>query len=128
MIGLFRFDETEYTKETALMVTESNEIGYFEFDGIPAGSWVVREIAPPQAFLLSEETYPVEMTEDGQNIEIVMENQIIRGTAETTKVDADYPEHKLSGAIFKVYADVDASGTKDGYPYMIGRFFLEVAQ
>lgn len=107
VIGLFRFDETEYTKETALMVTESNEIGYFEFDGIPAGSWVVREIAPPQAFLLSEETYPVEMTEDGQNIEIVMENQIIRGTAETTKVDADYPEHKLSGAIFKVYADVD---------------------
>ena len=32
------------------------------------------------------------------------------------------------GKTYKVYADVDASGTKDGYPYMIGRFFLEVAQ
>ena len=32
VIGLFRFDETEFTEETALMVTESNEIGYFEFD------------------------------------------------------------------------------------------------
>lgn len=31
VIGLFRFDETEFTEETALMVTESNEIGYFEF-------------------------------------------------------------------------------------------------
>ena len=32
------------------------------------------------------------------------------------------------GKTYKVYADVDATGTKDGYPYMIGRFFLEVAQ
>ena len=42
VIGLFRFDETEFTKETALMVTESNPIGYFEFDRVPLaiGSFV----------------------------------------------------------------------------------------
>lgn len=110
VIGLFRFDETEFTEETALMVTESNEIGYFEFDKVPAGNFLVREIAPPEAFVLTEEIFPVEITEDGQTIEITIENQIIKGTAETTKVDADYPDHKLSGAVFEVYADVDNNG------------------
>lgn len=112
-IGLFCFDETEFTEETALMVTKSNEIGYFEFDKVPVGNWLVREIAPPAAFVLTEETFPVEITEDGQTIEITIENQIIKGTAETTKVDADFPENKLSGAVFEVYADVDNNGEFD---------------
>lgn len=112
-IGLFRFDETEFTEETALMVAESNEIGYFEFDKVPVGNWLVREIAPPAAFVLTEGTFPVEITEDGQTIEIRIENQIIKGTAETTKVDADFPENKLSGAVFEVYADVDNNGEFD---------------
>ena len=113
VIGLFRFDETEFTKETALMVTESDPDGYFEFDKVPVGNWVIREIAAPESFVLSEETFPVEITEDGQAIEITMENQIIRGTVETTKVDADFPENTLSGAIFEVYADVDRNGEFD---------------
>ena len=53
-----------------------------------------------EAFVLTEEIFPVEITEDGQTIEITIENQIIKGTAETIKVDADYPDHKLSGADF----------------------------
>lgn len=113
VIGLFRFDETEFTKETAFLVTESNEIGFFAFDNVPVGNWLVREIAPPAAFVLTEETFPVEITEDGQTIEIRIENQIIKGIAETTKVDADYPENKLSGAVFEVYADVDNNGEFD---------------
>ena len=112
-IGLFRFDETEFTEETAFLVTESNEIGYFEFDKVPVGNWLVREIAPPAAFVLTEETFPVEITEDGQTIEIHIENQIIKGIAETTKVDAGFPENKLSGAVFEIYADVDNNGEFD---------------
>lgn len=112
-IGLFRFDETEFTEKTAFLVTESNPIGYFEFDRVPVGNWVIREIAAPKAFVLTEETFPVEITEDGQTIEITIENQIIKGIAETTKVDADFPENKLSGAVFEVYADVDNNGEFD---------------
>ena len=45
-----------------------------------------------------------------RQIKITIQNQIIRGTVETTKVDADYPENKLTGAVFEVYADVDSNG------------------
>ena len=91
----------------------SNEIGYFEFDEVPVGIWIVREIAAPQAFILSEEAFQVEITEVAETIEITIQNQISKGTVETIKVDADYPDHKLSGAIFEVYADVDNDGTFD---------------
>ena len=110
VIGLLRFDETEFTEETALMVTESNEIGYFEFTNVPYGRYLVKEIQSPKGFLLSADTFPVEIKEDGQVIEITIENQIIKGTVETLKVDADYPDHKLSGAVFEIYADVDHDG------------------
>ena len=125
VIGLFRFDETEFTEETAFLVTESNEIGYFEFDKVPVGNWLVREIAPPAAFVLSEERFPVEITEDGQTIEITIEDQIIRGIVETTKVDADYPDHKLSGAVFEIYADVDNNGKFDAD---VDRFVGEMSE
>ena len=65
-IGLFCFDETEFTEETAFLVTESNPIGYFEFDWVPVGNWLVREIAAPKAFVLTEETFPVEITKMGR--------------------------------------------------------------
>ena len=70
----------------------------------------IHEIAPPKAFVLNEESFPAEITEDGETIEITIQNQIIRGTVETTKADADYPENKLTGAVFEVYADVDSNG------------------
>ena len=110
VIGLFHFDETKFTEETALMVTESNEIGYFEFTNVPYGRYIVKEIQSPTGFLLSADTFPIEIKEDGQVIEITIENQIIKGTVETIKVDADYPDHKLSGAVFEIYADVDHDG------------------
>lgn len=109
-IGLFRENADEFTEETALMVTESNEIGYFEFASVPYGRYIVKEIQSPTGFLLSADTFPIEIKEDGQVIEITIENQIIKGTVETLKVDADYPDHKLSGAVFEIYADVDHDG------------------
>ena len=48
-----------------------------------------------------------------QTIGIHIENQIIKGIAETTKVDAGFPENKLSGAVFEIYADVDNNGEFD---------------
>ena len=72
-IGLFRAGETEFTEETALMVTESNPIGYFEFNKVPAGSWEIHEITPPKAFVLNEEIFPAEITEDGETIEITIQ-------------------------------------------------------
>ena len=59
VMGLFRPEETEFTEDTALLISVSNEHGEFRFDDIPFGDWLVREIRQPEGFLLSETLYPV---------------------------------------------------------------------
>ena len=47
VIGLFKADETEFTKENALMTATSQKDGSFSFEKVPYGNWLVREIEQP---------------------------------------------------------------------------------
>ena len=113
VFGLFRETETVFTEETALAVTKSNEIGVFGFEDVPYGRWIVREIQPAPAFVLNENSYAVTVGQDEEVIEITIENDFITGTVTTTKVDAEYPDNKLTGAVFEIYVDVDGNGEFD---------------
>ena len=105
--GLFKADETEFTEDTAILTAESNEIGIFGFENVPFGDWVIRELRPAPAFVLNESVYPVTISENEEIVEIEIENRFIVGSVQTTKVDAEYPDHRLTGAVFEVYVDVD---------------------
>ena len=105
--GLFKADETEFTEDTAILTAKSNEIGVFGFEVVPYGNWVIREIQPAPAFVLNETVYPVTISENEEIVEIEIENRFIVGSVQTTKVDAEYPDHKLTGAVFEIYVDVD---------------------
>ncbi len=74
VMGLFRPEETEFTEDTALLISVSNEHGEFRFDDIPFGDWLVREIRQPEGFLLSETLYPVTIAEQNHVVEINVEN------------------------------------------------------
>lgn len=114
VFGLFKAGETEFTDETALMTAESNEIGVFLFEDVPYGNWLIRELKPAPAFVLNENVYPVTVSENEEVSEIEIENRFITGAVQTTKVDAEYPDNKLTGAVFEVY--VDADGNKEFDP------------
>lgn len=101
LIGLFLAEAEEFTEETALMTDISDENGSFRFEQVPVGNWIVREIEQPEGFVLSEELFPITVSEDEQVIEIEITNELIRGRITLVKYDADYPDHKLSGAVLK---------------------------
>ena len=109
VFGLFKADETEFTEETALMTAEANEIGVFLFEDISYGTWLIRELKPAPAFVLNENVYPVTVSENEEVIKIEIENRFITGSVQTTKVDAEYPDNKLTGAVFEVYVDADGN-------------------
>lgn len=113
LFGLFRENETEFTEETALATCQSNEIGIFTFENVPFGRWIVREIKAAPAFVLNENSYAVTVSTDEEVIEITIENEFITGSVKTTKVDKEYPDNKLTGAVFEVYVDVDGNGEFD---------------
>ena len=109
VFGLFKAGETEFTEETALMTAESNEIGVFLFEDVPYGNWLIRELKPAPAFVLNENVYPVTVSENEETVEITVENRFITGAVQTTKVDAECPDNKLTGAVFEVYIDADGN-------------------
>ena len=120
LIGIFKADETEFTKEHAIMTATSEKDGSFSFAKVPYGKWIVREIEAPEGFVLDDTSYEVNIGENEQVIEVEITDEYIHGNIELTKVDADYPDNKLTGATFEVYKDVNSDGKLDDGDELIG--------
>ena len=113
VIGIFKTGTEEFTKENAIQTTTSADNGSFSFEKVPYGTWVIREIESPTGFVLSEEEIAVTVGKVDEVVEIELVNYFIKGNIELTKVDADYPDNKLTGAVFEVYADTNGNGEFD---------------
>ena len=113
VIGIFKTGTEEFTKENAIQTTISADDGSFSFEKVPYGTWVIREIESPTGFVLSEEEIAVTVGKVDEVVEIELVNYFIKGNIELTKVDADYPDNKLTGAVFEVYADTNGNGEFD---------------
>ena len=120
LIGLFKADCTEFTRENAILTATSAEDGGFSFADVPYGNWLVREIKAPTGFVLSDETFAVTVDKDGAVIEVEIENTRICGTVQLTKVDKDYPDNKLTGAEFTVYRDSNGNKELDADDELVG--------
>ena len=120
LIGIFKADETVFTREHAIMTAVSQKDGSFSFAKVPYGNWIVREIEAPTGFVLDDTSYEVNISENEQVVEIEITNEYIHGNIQLTKVDADYPDNKLTGATFEVYRDVNGDGKLDDGDELIG--------
>ena len=85
VFGLFTADCVKFSRDTAIMTAASDENGFFEFDDVPFGKYIVREIESPRGYILSDKEYAVSISEDGEVIEITAENKPI--TVEISKRD-----------------------------------------
>ncbi len=109
LMGLFRVTEIDCSELTALKLAETDENGEFLFEDVPYGDYIVKELKAPTGYVLNEAATPVSVKENDVTVEIEVLNSIIKGTVTTTKVDAEYPDNKLIGAKFEIYADSNAN-------------------
>ena len=120
LIGIFKTGTEEFTAETAIQTTTSADDGSFSFDKVPYGTWIIREIESPTGFVLSDEEIPVTIGGVDEVVEVELVNEFITGSIELTKVDEDYPDNKLTGAVFEVYADKNGDGKLDDSDELLG--------
>lgn len=103
VFGLFSADTTEFTAENALLTTESDKDGRFGFTDIPYGKYIVKEIAAPTGYILSEKQYEVNISEDGDIVKITAENRPVAVSISKT----DIYGKELTGAKMQL---VDVNG------------------
>lgn len=87
--------------------------------------WTIREITPSEGYLLDSTVYPVgaepqRYTAEYNRIALDVTEQVIRGGVALTKVDKDYPENKLEGAVFEVYRDSNRNQELDAEDELLG--------
>lgn len=87
LFGLFSITETEFTEETAILTSESNEEGIFTFENVPYGEYIIRELKPAEGYLPNEENYTVTISENKEIIEITVENDKIPELGTTATID-----------------------------------------
>ncbi|MBP3747405.1 MAG: hypothetical protein J6I47_08080 [Ruminococcus sp.] len=86
VFGLFSTDTTEFTAENVLLTTESDKDGKFSFSDIPYGEYIVKEIAAPTGYILSDKQYEVNIFEDGDVVEITAENRPVSVSISKTDI------------------------------------------
>ena len=84
--------------------------GIYTLEELEYGKYLVKETATPEGYLVDEKYYPVFIDKAGANVVVSTDNSDyyyevpIIGNVEITKVDEEYPDNKLKGAEFTVYA------------------------
>lgn len=117
--GVYRGEELVDTYTT-------DESGQFTTtDYVCGNDWTIRELSPSEGYLLDDTVYPVgaepqHYTEEYNPIALDVTEQVIRGGVTLTKVDKDYPENKLDGAVFEVYRDSNRNQELDDGDELLG--------
>ena len=96
--GLFDAETTEFTEETAIEVTTTNESGEFSFEA-PYGSFQVMELATLPGYLTMKEPVAVEVNAAEVELDPIANNQTV---VHISKVDAETGE-ELPGATLELY-------------------------
>lgn len=117
--GVFKGEELVDTYIT-------DESGQFTTtDYVCGNDWTIRELSPSEGYLLDDTVYPVgaepqHYTEEYNPIALDVTEQVIRGGVALTKVDRDYPENKLEGAVFEAYRDSNRNQKLDAEDELLG--------
>ena len=117
--GVFKGEELVDTYTT-------DESGQFTTtDYVCGDDWTIRELSPSEGYLLDNTVYPIgaepqHYTAEHNPIALDVTEQVIRGGVALTKVDKDYPENKLVGAVFEVYRDSNGNKEFDTEDELLG--------
>ena len=88
------------TAEARFMLTN----GKFELAELPTGKYTITEINNAEGYLPKTQVKTITVTKDA-TASAEFFNKVIVGNVTLTKVDEDYPDNKLSGAEFTIFAE-----------------------
>ena len=98
---------------------DTDENGKLVLNGLPLGSYTLKETAAIDGYAVDETPIPVEITENGQMLEISVKNTPFSGSLEIMK-KAAHEDIMLMGAGYRLY-DNSGEQIKEGYTDASGK-------
>lgn len=98
---------------------DTDENGKLVLNGLPLGSYTLKETAAIDGYAVDETPIPVEITENGQMLEISVKNTPFSGSLEIMK-KAAHEDIVLMGAGYRLY-DSKGEQIKEGYTDASGK-------
>ena len=89
LFGLFRPDALQFTSDTAVLTSTSDENGVFSFEDVPLGNWIVRELQPAEGYLPNTDVHHVQVERDEQVIEINVVNDKVPELGTTASIGGE---------------------------------------
>ncbi|MBB6691574.1 hypothetical protein H7B90_09200 [Cohnella xylanilytica] len=91
---------------------KTNAEGKLIVSGLKSGKYQFVEVAPPAGYGANATPVKFEIVQDGENVQLTFENQILTGSVTLTKVRTGTSGRKLSGAVFRLL-DENKNPVKD---------------
>ena len=88
VFGLFAPDTTEFTEENALALSKSTAEGLFRFEDIRYGKYLIKELSCGEEFVMCEDVFEVDISENGQVVKITVINKRISGKVQVVKLNS----------------------------------------
>ena len=89
LFGLFRPDALQFTSDTAILTSTSDENGVFLFENVPLGNWIIRELQPAEGYLPNTDVHHVQVERDEQVIEINVVNDKVPELGTTANIGGE---------------------------------------
>ena len=89
VFGLFAPDTTEFTEENALALSKSTAEGLFRFEDIRYGKYLIKELSCGEEFVMCEDVFEVDISENGQVVKITVINKRISGKVQVVKLNSN---------------------------------------
>ena len=87
VFGIFKGDETKYTEKTAITTATTDENGVFEFNNVPFGAWIIRELTPAENYLENTDLYHFDVERNEKVIEMNIVNDRVPELKTTAAID-----------------------------------------
>ena len=87
VFGLFKSDAQEFNEKTAVLTATTDKNGTFEFNGVPYGSYFIKELKAADGYLENGTLYALDIFENEQVVEYDIKNDRIPELKTTATVN-----------------------------------------
>ena len=111
---LYNAEFALYQDGRELQRKSTDNSGIVRFENLRYGDYTVKEVTPPEGFLLNKTVLDVEVRDNGKTYKLEMVDEPIKGHIELLKLDSEYVIAPMNSVVNDIVFDIPNEGRLEG--------------